>query len=89
MNIAIWILAGGILGWAGCMYLGFNEARGAVISAIIGAAGGFVGGKLIAPIFLAANSAPADFSMPALFFAAAVASGFLFAGNLVSTRWGV
>jgi len=89
MNIAMWVLAGGILGWAGFTYLGFNENRNVLVASIIGAAGGFVGGCLIAPMFLAVATAPAAFSMPALFFAAAVATGFLFVGNLVSDRWGV
>jgi uncharacterized membrane protein YeaQ/YmgE (transglycosylase-associated protein family) len=89
MDIAMWVLAGGILGWAGFTYLKYNEDRGLRLSVVIGAAGGFVGGKFIAPMFLAATTAPAAFSMPALFFAAAVAAGFLFAGNLVSNRWGV
>jgi len=89
MNIAMWVLAGGILGWAGFTYFAFNENRGMVVSALIGAAGAFVGGSLIAPMFLAAAAAPSAFSMPALFFAAAVAGGFLFLGNLVANRWGV
>jgi uncharacterized membrane protein YeaQ/YmgE (transglycosylase-associated protein family) len=89
MNIAMWVLAGGILGWAGFTYLGFNQNRNVVVASIIGAAGGFIGGNLIAPMFLAAAAQPAAFSMPALFFAAAVAAGFLFVGNLVSDRWGV
>jgi len=89
MNIFIWILAGGILGWAGFTYFGFNKERSVVVASLIGAAGGFVGGSLIAPMFLAAATAPAAFSMPALFFAGAVAAGFVFLGNLVSDRWGV
>jgi len=89
MNIAMWVLAGGILGWAGFTYFGFNKERSVVVASLIGAAGGFVGGSLIAPMFLAAATAPAAFSMPALFFAAAVAAGFVFVGNLVSDRWGV
>jgi len=87
MNIVMWILAGGILGWASCTYLRFNEGRGWVIAAVIGAAGGLIGGKLVAPLFL--TPAAADFSIPALFFAAAVASGLLFAGNMIYNRWGV
>jgi len=89
MNIAMWVLAGGILGWAGFTYFGFNKERSVVVASLIGAAGGFVGGSLIAPMFLAAATAPAAFSMPALFFAGAVAAGFVFLGNLVSDRWGV
>ena len=89
MNIVMWMLAGGILGWAGYAFLGFNEERGTVVSVIIGAVGGLIGGKLIAPMFTAAAAVPDAFSLSALFFAAAVAAGFLAAGNLVGKRWGV
>jgi uncharacterized membrane protein YeaQ/YmgE (transglycosylase-associated protein family) len=87
MNIALWILAGGILGWASCAYLRYNESRGVMVSAILGAAGGFIGGKFVAPLFL--TPAAADSGMPALVFAAAVAAGLLVAGNMIYNRWGV
>jgi uncharacterized membrane protein YeaQ/YmgE (transglycosylase-associated protein family) len=89
MNIAVWMLAGGILGWAGYSLWGFNEGRGVKVSVIIGALGGLFGGKVIAPIFITAGAVPGDFSMPALFFAAAVAAISLAVGNLVYDRWGV
>lgn len=85
----MWIMAGGILGWIGYTYVGFNEGRGMIVSSVIGAIGGVVGGKMIAPMFAAAGAVPGDFSMSALFFAAAVAAAFLFAGNLIHNRWGV
>jgi uncharacterized membrane protein YeaQ/YmgE (transglycosylase-associated protein family) len=88
MNIAIWILAGGILGWVGYAFLGFNTARAKMVPILIGAAGGFFGGKVIAPMFTAV-AVPVNFSMVALLFAAAVAAAFLAAGNFVYNRWGV
>lgn len=88
MNIVIWMLAGAALGWIGYTVLGLNEARGKVVSIVIGAFGAIVGGKMLAPVFVTA--APGgEFSMSALWFAAAVAAGFLAIGNLVSNRWGV
>ncbi len=89
MNVVMWMLAGGILGWVGYKFLDFNEGRGMIVSIIIGAVGGFFGGKIIAPMFTAAAAVPADFSASALFFAAAVAAAFLAAGNLIHNRWGV
>jgi uncharacterized membrane protein YeaQ/YmgE (transglycosylase-associated protein family) len=89
MNIAMWVLAGGILGWVGYKFLDVNSGRGLLVSIIIGAAGGFFGGKIIAPMFTTAAAVPADFSSSALFFAAVVAAAFLFAGNLIHDRWGV
>jgi uncharacterized membrane protein YeaQ/YmgE (transglycosylase-associated protein family) len=88
MNIAIWILAGGILGWVGYAFLGFNAERAKLVPILIGAAGGFFGGKVVAPLFTA-GAVPVSFSMVALVFAAIVAAAFLAAGNFVYNRWGV
>ncbi len=89
MDIVLWMLTGGVLGWVGCRYLRFNEARGVAVSVIIGALGGFLGGTIVAPIFATAAAAPGDFSAPALFYAAAAAAAFLVLGNMVHNRWGV
>jgi uncharacterized membrane protein YeaQ/YmgE (transglycosylase-associated protein family) len=88
MNIAMWLLAGGIVGWLGYTVLGFNEARGKMVSIVLGAIGGVVGGNLVAPMFITAV-APGDLSLAALVFAAAVAAAFLAIGNLLYNRWGV
>ena len=88
MNIAIWILAGGILGWVGYAFLGYNADRAKVVPILIGAAGAFFGGKVIAPLFTAV-AVPVGFSMAALVFAAIVAAGFLAASNFAYNRWGV
>ena len=87
MEIVMWVLAGAVLGWASCAYLRFNEGRGVVVSTLLGAVGGLIGGKLVAPLFL--TPAAADFSIPALFFAAMVATALLLVGNVLYNRWGV
>lgn len=89
MNIFMWIVAGGILGWIGFAFWRFNEERGPVVSVIIGAVGGLFGGHVIAPMFLSVSEIPGSFSSSALFFAAAIAATFLFVGSLVHDRWGV
>jgi uncharacterized membrane protein YeaQ/YmgE (transglycosylase-associated protein family) len=89
MNVTMWMLIGSALGWITFSYFGFNENRGAVVSMIIGALGGYVGGHVVAPMFTAGALAPGEFSMPALLFAAAIATAFVAAGNLIHRRWGV
>jgi uncharacterized membrane protein YeaQ/YmgE (transglycosylase-associated protein family) len=89
MEIALWILTGGALGWIGYSYLNYNEERGMKISILIGIAGGFLGGEVLAPFFVDAAPASAAFSPSTLIFAAVAAAGFLFIGDLVHKRWGV
>ena len=86
MNIAIWILAGSILGWAGYAFLAANEARGALASIIIGAIGGMAGGKLLGPLLGASGN---EFSLLSLAVAIVGATAFLAIGNLISVRYDV
>ena len=89
MNIAMWVLAGGILGWLGYAHMGANKERGMIFSIIIGMVGGFFGGNVLAPMLGAATETPNIFSPFALFVAVASAAACLAAGNLISKRFGV
>ena len=89
MNLFIWVLAGGILGWATFAWLGFSEGRGKIASMVIGAMGGALGGKMIAPILAAPTTGAGDFSMSALVIAIFVASTILVVDNLVNKRWDI
>ncbi len=89
MNIAMWVVLGGILGWIGFTILRFNAERGMVVSIIIGAVGGFFGGNVLAPMLGAVADAPNDFSLFSLVIALVSAAGCLAIGNLVSDRFGV
>ena len=89
MNIATWVLAGGVMGWMGFVYLRFNAKRGLAISIIIGIAGGLLGGGLLAPLFGASLVNPGDFNPLSLFIAAANALGFLIVTDMVYQRFGI
>jgi uncharacterized membrane protein YeaQ/YmgE (transglycosylase-associated protein family) len=89
MNIAMWVLAGGILGWIGYTYLGANKERGMMISIVIGVVGGFFGGNVLAPMLGAVTDTPNDFSLFSMVIAMTSAAACLAIGNLVSNRYGV
>ena len=89
MNISMWVLAGGLLGWIGFPILKANAGRGRIVPIIIGAFGGLLGGNVLAPMLGAAANAPNDFSMFSLVIALASAAGCLVIGKLISTRYGV
>jgi len=85
--MAIWILIGAGVGWVSFSMLGMNERRGLTMALVIGAAGGLVGGKMVAPLLAAAP--PAEAGMMPLFIAAAAALVCLALGNHVEKRWDV
>jgi uncharacterized membrane protein YeaQ/YmgE (transglycosylase-associated protein family) len=88
MNVILWILAGAAVGWIACAALHINVARGVVISAIIGVAGAFVGGYVLAPIFGATVGEIGAFSPFALLVAVATAIGFVSLSDMMYERFG-
>ena len=89
MNLLLWVLTGGIVGWLAYSFVGLNASRGMVASVIIGALGGVAGGKLLAPIFNTGAAVPDALSAATLLFAALAAAAVLVIGSLVHKRWGV
>ena len=71
MNVAMWVLAGGALGWIGFAYLRVNRDLGLATAVIIGAVGGFFGGNVLAPMLGAVTDTPNVFNL----FSMAVALG--------------
>ena len=88
MDMMIWILAGAVIGWASFAYLKFSEGRGMPASVGIGATGGLVGGKLLAPMLGFSAATPGDFSAAALLLAFMAAAGLLFIGDRIHARYG-
>ena len=87
MNTILWLVAGGIMGWIAFSVMGMNSALGKMASVVIGAMGGVLGGKLIAPVFTATELSPGGFSPSALFFAIASSAAILVAVHLMQARW--
>ena len=89
MELILWVVAGAAIGWLAIAKMGWNEERGMIISMIIGAAGGVVGGKLVAPMFNAVAAVPGEFSMAGLMVVMTSAVACLVLGNLMHSRFGV
>ena len=89
MDMVIWLLAGAAMGWSGLSFLNLNEERGPVVSMVIGAVGGAVGGKAIAPMFIASAAVPSGFATSTLVVAMIVAAVALVVANMVYARFGV
>lgn len=84
MNLALWIVTGGLLGWASYAILQANKLRGVRIAIVIGAVGAFLGGHVLAPMLGAATTAPNEFSLFALVAALASAAACLAVADMFS-----
>ncbi len=89
MNVVLWLIAGGAVGWVACSALHVNASRGLVVSAIIGVVGAFFGGHVLAPIFHSATVNPGDFSPFALLTAAASAIACVVVSDMMYEHFGV
>lgn len=83
MNIALWILGGGAIGWLAFAVFHANAKRGLPLSVGIGAIGGLVGGMVIAPMPGAVIRPANAFSPFSLIVALAVAAACLIISNVV------
>ncbi len=86
MNIALWILCGGAVGWIGFAVFHANTRRGLPASVAIGAFGGLLGGMTIAPMLGAVVDPVNAISPFSLVVALAVAAACLIISNLLFNR---
>ena len=89
MELVLWVAAGAAIGWLAFTKMGLNEQRGMMVSIILGAIGGVIGGKLVAPMFGAVAAVPGEFSIAGLLVVMTSAVACLLLGNLVHSRFGV
>ena len=89
MNIAMWLLAGGALGWIGCAYLRVNRHLGLATAVIIGAVGGFFGGNVLAPMLGAVTDTPNVFNLFSMVVALGSAAACLAVVSILSRRFGM
>jgi uncharacterized membrane protein YeaQ/YmgE (transglycosylase-associated protein family) len=51
MNILIWLLVGGLIGWAASLFMGTNGRQGIFLNVIVGIVGAALGGWLFGGAF--------------------------------------
>ncbi|HMA09006.1 MAG TPA: GlsB/YeaQ/YmgE family stress response membrane protein [Ramlibacter sp.] len=50
MNIIIWLIVGGIVGWLASLIMATDGQQGIILNVVVGIVGAFVGGWLISPM---------------------------------------
>ncbi|MGQ0546490.1 MAG: hypothetical protein ACT4P3_14325 [Betaproteobacteria bacterium] len=87
MDIIVWIVTGGIVGWLAHSLAGLTAAGAPPVSMLIGAVGAVVGGTALAPLFIVAPLETV--SVTSFAFAVVASAALLVVGNLVYRLWNV
>jgi uncharacterized membrane protein YeaQ/YmgE (transglycosylase-associated protein family) len=66
MNIIIWLIVGGILGWLASMMMKTDGQQGIILNVVVGVVGAMLGGWLLSPLLGAGTINQNNFSLPAL-----------------------
>lgn len=51
MNIIIWLVMGGIIGWLASIIMKTDGQQGIIMNVVVGIAGAVIGGWLVVPLF--------------------------------------
>jgi len=66
MNLIIWLVVGGLIGWVASMIMGTNGRQGMIMNVIVGIIGALLGGFLLAPLFGTGTINSGDFQLSSL-----------------------
>ena len=66
MNLILWLVLGGILGWLASILMKTDAQQGLLLNVLVGIVGAMVGGWLISPLVGVATINQDNFSLPGL-----------------------
>ena len=67
MNLIIWLVVGGVLGWLASLMMKTDGQQGIILNVVVGIIGALVAGFLIAPMLGTGTINTNDFSLSGLF----------------------
>ena len=67
MNIVIWLVVGGLIGWLASVLMGTDGRQGIIINVVVGIVGAVVGGWLLSGVFGSSTINQGNFSVAGLF----------------------
>jgi uncharacterized membrane protein YeaQ/YmgE (transglycosylase-associated protein family) len=83
MNIIIWLVVGGVIGWLASIFMKTDGQQGIMLNVIVGIVGAALGGLILSPMFGISTINQSNFSLPALVVSFLGAAILLAAVNLV------
>ncbi len=66
MNLIVWLIVGGILGWVASLIMKTDGQQGIVLNVVVGIVGALIAGLVIAPMFGTGTINSNDFSASGL-----------------------
>ncbi|MBC7990537.1 MAG: GlsB/YeaQ/YmgE family stress response membrane protein [Luteimonas sp.] len=66
MNLIIWLVVGGLIGWVASMMMRTDGQQGIILNVVVGIVGALLGGWLLSPLLGAGTINNNDFSLPSL-----------------------
>lgn len=66
MNIIMWLVAGGLLGWVASLFMGTGTRQGILLNVVVGVVGAAVGGWLLSPLLGVSTINQGNFTVAAL-----------------------
>lgn len=83
MNIIVWLVVGGLIGWVASIFIGTDGRQGLLLNVIVGIVGAVVGGWLLSGVFGSGSINEGDFSVSGLLVSFLGAVILLFVVKLV------
>ncbi len=83
MNIIIWLVVGGVIGWLASLVMKTDAQQGVILNVIVGIVGAMLGGWLISPLVGVGTINQDTFSLPAMLVSFVGAAILLAIVNLV------
>ena len=66
MNLIVWLVVGGILGWIASLVMKTDGQQGIILNVVVGIVGALIAGFVIAPMFGTGTINTNDFSVSGL-----------------------
>jgi uncharacterized membrane protein YeaQ/YmgE (transglycosylase-associated protein family) len=86
MNIIVWLIVGGIVGWVASLVMRTDAHQGALPNVVLGVVGAFLGGMIFSPMFGTGTIDEGELSVGSLLVSLAGAVIVIAIVNLVRRR---
>jgi uncharacterized membrane protein YeaQ/YmgE (transglycosylase-associated protein family) len=66
MNIIIWLVVGGLIGWVASLIMRTDAQQGVILNIVVGIVGALLSGWFLSPLFGLSTINQSNFSIPGL-----------------------